>query len=167
MAYTNLSDLFTGICDAIRAKKGTTGSINHQDIPSEISSIAASSGGGYVGSDQFVETSLSASSLTISIPTSKLIGIYIAFDLGEQLWTQEFIDVEKDVICSAFIDVSNLSGYTTSVYFDNGEYFMVSGMNFINVSVTANSVTLSIPNSLMCFPHYWANGYTYLPIYSS
>lgn len=39
MAYTNLSDLFKGICDAIRAKKGTTGTINHQDIPSEIASI--------------------------------------------------------------------------------------------------------------------------------
>lgn len=39
MAYTNLSDLFKGICDAIRAKKGTTGTINHQDIPSEIAGI--------------------------------------------------------------------------------------------------------------------------------
>lgn len=39
MAYTNLSDLFKGICDAIRAKKGTTGTINHQNIPSEIASI--------------------------------------------------------------------------------------------------------------------------------
>lgn len=39
MAYTNLSDLFKGICDAIRVKKGTTGNINHQDIPSEIAGI--------------------------------------------------------------------------------------------------------------------------------
>lgn len=39
MAYINLSDLFKGICDAIRAKKGTTGTINHQNIPSEIASI--------------------------------------------------------------------------------------------------------------------------------
>ena len=39
MAYMNLSDLFKGICDAIRAKKGTTGTINHQDIPSEIAGI--------------------------------------------------------------------------------------------------------------------------------
>lgn len=29
MAYTNLKDLFVGICDAIREKKGTTGEINH------------------------------------------------------------------------------------------------------------------------------------------
>lgn len=41
MAYANLTDLFKGICDAIRAKKGTTGTINHQDIPSEIESIEA------------------------------------------------------------------------------------------------------------------------------
>lgn len=39
MAYTNLSDLFKGICDAIRAKKGTTGAISHQDIPAEIAAI--------------------------------------------------------------------------------------------------------------------------------
>lgn len=39
MVYTNLYDLFKGICDAIRAKKGTNGAINHQDIPSEIESI--------------------------------------------------------------------------------------------------------------------------------
>lgn len=39
MAYTNLNDLFKGICDAIRAKKGTTGTINHQNIPNEIASI--------------------------------------------------------------------------------------------------------------------------------
>lgn len=36
MAYTTLKGLFTGICDAIRTKKGTTGLINHQDIPNEI-----------------------------------------------------------------------------------------------------------------------------------
>lgn len=39
MAYTNLSDLFKAICNSIRAKKGTTGKINHQDIPNEIDSI--------------------------------------------------------------------------------------------------------------------------------
>lgn len=40
MAYATLKDLLKGICDAVRAKKGTTGEINHQDIPSEIESIA-------------------------------------------------------------------------------------------------------------------------------
>lgn len=39
MDYTNLGDLFKGICDAIRDKKGTAGAIKHQDIPSEIAGI--------------------------------------------------------------------------------------------------------------------------------
>jgi hypothetical protein len=43
MTYTNLSDLLKGICDAIRDKKGTTGVIKHQDIPSEIASIKTQS----------------------------------------------------------------------------------------------------------------------------
>lgn len=43
MEYTNLSDLLKGICDAIRAKKGTAGAIKHQDIPSEIASIKTQS----------------------------------------------------------------------------------------------------------------------------
>lgn len=43
MTYGSLSDLFKGICDAIRAKKGTSGDINHQDIPSEIESIQGGS----------------------------------------------------------------------------------------------------------------------------
>lgn len=43
MKYTNLSDLLKGICDAIRDKKGTTGAIKHQDIPSEIASIKTQS----------------------------------------------------------------------------------------------------------------------------
>ena len=43
MEYTNLNDLFKGICDAIRGKKGTAGAIKHQDIPSEIASIKTQS----------------------------------------------------------------------------------------------------------------------------
>lgn len=39
MAYTSVKELFVAICDAIRAKKGTSETINHQDIPSEITSI--------------------------------------------------------------------------------------------------------------------------------
>lgn len=43
MLYTTLKSLFEAICNAIREKKGTSASINHQDIPEEILSI--SSGG--------------------------------------------------------------------------------------------------------------------------
>lgn len=42
MAYNTISDLFKGICDAVRLKTGTSGLINHQDIPSKISSIQTS-----------------------------------------------------------------------------------------------------------------------------
>lgn len=41
MAYTynTVKSLFTAICDAIRAKTGTSGDIDHQDIPDRISKI--------------------------------------------------------------------------------------------------------------------------------
>lgn len=48
MAYSTIKELFTAICDAIRGKDGTTGTIAHQDIPSRISAI---SGGGTGGID--------------------------------------------------------------------------------------------------------------------
>lgn len=41
MAYANLKELFVGICDALRTKKGTTEEINHQDIPVEILALEA------------------------------------------------------------------------------------------------------------------------------
>lgn len=40
MIYNNINDLFTGICDAIREKDGTTGLINHQNIPGRIRAIS-------------------------------------------------------------------------------------------------------------------------------
>ena len=46
MAKTdNLTDFLTGIADAIREKKGTTGTINPQDFSSEIASIESGGGG--------------------------------------------------------------------------------------------------------------------------
>ena len=39
MAYNSVPELFIGICDAIRAKDGTTEPINHVDIPKRISAI--------------------------------------------------------------------------------------------------------------------------------
>lgn len=46
MAYTTSTQLFTAICNAIRAKDGTTDLIAHQDIPSRILSLSGSEGGG-------------------------------------------------------------------------------------------------------------------------
>ena len=43
MAYTTVQDLFTGICDSIRAKEKTTALINHQDIPARIANLPTSS----------------------------------------------------------------------------------------------------------------------------
>lgn len=42
LTYDTLPALFTGICDAIRAKTGGTELINHQDIPEVISQIGSS-----------------------------------------------------------------------------------------------------------------------------
>lgn len=44
--YETVDGLFTGICDAIREKDGTTALISHQDIPARIGAI--SEDGGYV-----------------------------------------------------------------------------------------------------------------------
>ncbi len=40
--YETVDALFTGICDAIRGKDGTTELISHQDIPARISAISSS-----------------------------------------------------------------------------------------------------------------------------
>lgn len=42
MSYNTLSELFKGICDAIRNKEGSTGVINHQDIPARIEAMTTS-----------------------------------------------------------------------------------------------------------------------------
>lgn len=44
MAYMTIKEMFTAICDAIRAKTGTTDLINHQDIPAQISAIETGTG---------------------------------------------------------------------------------------------------------------------------
>lgn len=43
LTYPTLPALFTGICDAIRTKTGTVGTINHQDIPTAIGNISTGS----------------------------------------------------------------------------------------------------------------------------
>lgn len=46
MMYSTIESLFTGICDAIRGKDGTTDLISHQDIPERIAAISGGGGGG-------------------------------------------------------------------------------------------------------------------------
>lgn len=51
MPYTTLTDLFSDIADAIRAKKGTSAGIVATDFPTEISTIPTGGGGGTDVSD--------------------------------------------------------------------------------------------------------------------
>ena len=46
MSYSNLTDLFTDIADAIRAKTGGSGTIAAEDFPTEIAAIPSGGGGG-------------------------------------------------------------------------------------------------------------------------
>lgn len=43
MAYENLKDLMTGICDAVRAKEGSSELIPHQELPERIANISGGS----------------------------------------------------------------------------------------------------------------------------
>lgn len=70
MAYNSVSELFTGICDAIRAKDGTTEPINHVDIPDRISKINKIS---VIGSDIVCPNfSVTISTPTVTISDAKL-----------------------------------------------------------------------------------------------
>ena len=60
--YENVTTLFTGICDAIRTKDGTTEPIQHQDIPDRITAIKPPSNYGLV-------------TFTAAIPTAAQIQI--------------------------------------------------------------------------------------------
>ena len=46
--FESVSSLFTGICDAIREKDGTTALIPHQDIPDRIAAIKPPSNYGLI-----------------------------------------------------------------------------------------------------------------------
>lgn len=45
--YGSITALFKAICDAIRAKSGKEGLINHQDIPAEIAALSTGDAQGY------------------------------------------------------------------------------------------------------------------------
>jgi hypothetical protein len=96
MAYTNLNDLFKGICDAIRAKKGITGTINHQDIPSEIASIKINSGS---GGFKYKE---------IQVACTDPINDVLTFTLDDFNPSQDYI---KFIFGEISTEVSGLSGY--------------------------------------------------------
>ena len=79
LTYETLPALFTGICDAIRAKTGGTDPINHQDIPASITNLPA--GGGI---DPTTQTAISngGTGLSVTITAAKsglmvIIGSYL------------------------------------------------------------------------------------------
>lgn len=41
--YNTISELFTAICNAVRTKEGSTGLINHQDIPDRVLALSGGS----------------------------------------------------------------------------------------------------------------------------
>lgn len=51
--YETVDSLFTGICDSIREKDGTTALISHQDIPARISAISGDGSGSTVFTSSF------------------------------------------------------------------------------------------------------------------
>lgn len=44
MSYSTISELFKGICDAVRAKDGSTEAISHSQIPARIMGIEGGDG---------------------------------------------------------------------------------------------------------------------------
>lgn len=106
MAYTNLSDLFKGICDAIRAKKGKTGNINHQDIPSEIAGILSPSDGSIPTK---TSNNLSVSGATVTVPAG-----YYASNASKSISTGTLSSPSISVSSSGVITAT--SGVSTSGY---------------------------------------------------
>lgn len=132
MAYTNLSDLFKGTCDAIRTKKGTTGPIKHQNIPSEIAGILSPSDGTIPTK---TSNDLSASGATVTVPA----GYYAKSEsksvatgsldkptfYGTKLSSQGILQAESKVQTNGYLTASNTS--------DIAEYYLntVNGGNTI------------------------------------
>ena len=79
LTYETLPALFTGICDAIRAKTGATGNINHQDIPSAISNIPA----GVSLATTTGRSSWTSSYVASSTHTAAHDGLMVIFSLGQ------------------------------------------------------------------------------------
>ena len=117
MAYTDLTSLLKAIANAIRAKKGTTATINAQNFPSEIASIS---------------TGITIKTQTVTKTVS--LGTY-----SRQQVTFTFSNLKK------VIGVSNITKAATSNAY--GKYQDLGQRNVIPVSyisISGNTVTLDI-----------------------
>lgn len=111
MAYNSLSELFKGICDAIRSKTGTTDKINHQDIPDRITAIVTGSTG--------VDTTITSNGADASHILS-----------GKKAWVNNTLLTGTHVceVSEGVTDISDASNVTSSqvasgvvVYGSNGK----------------------------------------------
>jgi hypothetical protein len=115
--HTNLTSLFTAIADAIRAKKGTTGTIVADNFPEEIASIQS---GGFT-----IET-----------------GIISGSNVGSTTLTVPIISGKKDKIAYVFLQAIDSDTGTITSYDDH--WFVASlAYDFTTDNASGGLVRLS------------------------
>ena len=107
MAYSTLKDLFTGICNAIRTKEGSTGIINHQDIPSRIEALE--SGG-------IDDENLTPSNIKAGVTIGEVTGTFTSDANATKTQILEGYSgyVNGEMIEGSMIDCSNTSSLSTT-----------------------------------------------------
>ena len=115
MAYTDLTSLLKAIANAIRAKKGTTATINAQNFPSEIASI---------------ETSVKSQTVTKTVTLAKYAREQVVFTFSNLKQVVGVSDITKTATSNAY-----------GKYQDLGQRNVIP-VSFISIS--GNTVTLDI-----------------------
>ena len=109
MAYTNLTDLFTAIADAIRQKTGKTVLINPQDFPAEI--LAIPSGG---STTYYIKQTIEGNTCILDISDTAISGagiysITVSYDADTQI-----LDI-TDASGAMYYIVQSITGNTCSL----------------------------------------------------